>query len=195
MYLLLLLYQPWVIVQLFDNCKTIPSYLSNKFYIIKEADKININSENRILKFIEEPLPGVYGFLVCSDSKQLLKTIISRCQKIINYYSDVELSNPLDNSLVKEYYVAISNNPSINVNNLLLDEFTERIDYVDFFNQLKKVYELILNNQLNNSKKLNIKQICGRIALINEVIERLIANSNIRLTLNYFVLELRKLDE
>ena len=187
------------IVALFDSCKSIPNYLSNKYYIIKEAEKININSENRILKFIEEPVPGVYGFLICNDSKQLLKTIISRCQRIIDYYPDKIDSENIDEVIIK-YINAIETDSSISVNSILNEQYSERLEYVDCFNKIKRIYELLLNNQLDckeldNLKKLNIKQICGRIALINEIIERLIANCNIKLCLNYFILELRKLDE
>ena len=187
------------IVALFDNCKSIPNYLSNKYYIIKEAEKINVNSENRILKFIEEPVPGVYGFLVCNDSKQLLKTIISRCQKIVDYYPEAINTDDIDEVLI-QYVNELECNPSIACNSIINNVYSERIDFVNCFNIIKNIYELLLNNQLEvpelaNLKKLNIKQICGRIALINEIIERLIANCNIKLCLNYFILELRKLDE
>lgn len=186
------------IVELFNGCKSIPNYLSNKYYIIKEAEKINVNSENRILKFIEEPVPGVYGFLICNDSKQLLKTIISRCQRIINYYDDVVINIDYDDVLIK-YINDIELNPSIISNSIIASKYTERIEYIDFYNKLKKVYEQLLNNSLaieiEPLKKLNIKQICGRITLINEIIEKLIANCNIKLAINYFVLELGNLDE
>ena len=186
------------IVQLFDNCKSIPNYLSNKYYIIKEAEKINVNSENRILKFIEEPASGVYGFLICNDSKQLLKTIISRCQRIINYYEDAKLNIDID-ELLLNYINEIEASPSIASNSMITKEYTERLEFIDFYSKLKRVYEQLLNNQLGveieSLKKLNIKQICGRITLINEIIERLIANCNIKLTINYFILELGNLDE
>lgn len=54
----------------------------NKVYIINHAEKLNVNSSNTILKFIEEPPEGIIAILVTDNRYQLLETIISRCQII-----------------------------------------------------------------------------------------------------------------
>ncbi len=51
----------------------------NQVYIIKEAEKMNASASNSILKFIEEPEPGIYGILITTNRKQILPTILSRC--------------------------------------------------------------------------------------------------------------------
>lgn len=55
---------------------------TNQVYVIKEADKMNLNAANSLLKFIEEPEENIYGILITTNKKSLLSTILSRCQII-----------------------------------------------------------------------------------------------------------------
>lgn len=59
---------------------------SKKVYIINYADRLNEASANSILKFLEEPEPGIIAVLVVENHFNLLDTIVSRCQiiKLIN---------------------------------------------------------------------------------------------------------------
>ena len=59
-----------------------PIISNKKVYIINQAEKLNVNSSNTILKFIEEPPEGIIAILVTDNIYQLLETIISRCQII-----------------------------------------------------------------------------------------------------------------
>jgi len=52
----------------------------NKIFIIFNADMMNAEASNSLLKTLEEPLPGVILLLTTSAKDQLLPTIISRCQ-------------------------------------------------------------------------------------------------------------------
>lgn len=54
----------------------------NKIYIINDAEKMNASAANSILKFLEEPEPGIIAILITDNMYQLLDTIISRCQVI-----------------------------------------------------------------------------------------------------------------
>lgn len=51
-----------------------------KVVIIQAADKMNQNSQNSLLKFLEEPHPGVLIILETASAARLLLTIISRMQ-------------------------------------------------------------------------------------------------------------------
>lgn len=53
-----------------------------KICLIKDANKLNENLSNSILKFIEEPEKGVIIILLVENKYQLLETIVSRCQVI-----------------------------------------------------------------------------------------------------------------
>lgn len=54
----------------------------NRIYIIKECEKMNKQTANSILKFLEEPVPNVIAILVTDNINKVLDTIISRCQYI-----------------------------------------------------------------------------------------------------------------
>lgn len=55
---------------------------SKKIYIIKEADKMNLQTANSILKFLEEPVDDIIAILITDNINLILPTIFSRCQII-----------------------------------------------------------------------------------------------------------------
>ncbi len=55
---------------------------NQKLFIIKDADKLTTGAANSLLKFIEEPGPGVYILMLTSNKSAVLPTIRSRTQII-----------------------------------------------------------------------------------------------------------------
>lgn len=55
---------------------------NKKIYIIKSAERMNPQTSNSILKFLEEPVDDIIAILVVDNVNLLLSTIISRCQLI-----------------------------------------------------------------------------------------------------------------
>lgn len=55
---------------------------NKKIYIIKEAEKLNKQAANSILKFLEEPEEGIIAILLTDNIYEILETIRSRCQII-----------------------------------------------------------------------------------------------------------------
>lgn len=53
-----------------------------QFVIIDEADKMNDDAQNCLLKALEEPPADVHFILVASHVSSLLATVLSRCQRI-----------------------------------------------------------------------------------------------------------------
>lgn len=51
-----------------------------KIYIINQADRLNAQAANSILKFLEEPEQGIIALLTTTDIHNVLPTIVSRCQ-------------------------------------------------------------------------------------------------------------------
>lgn len=64
---------------------------TKRIYIINSAEKLNMQSANSILKFLEEPEEDIIAILATNDLQSILPTIISRCQ-IINL-QDVSSQN------------------------------------------------------------------------------------------------------
>jgi DNA polymerase III subunit delta' len=53
-----------------------------KLFVIFNADLMNMESSNSLLKTLEEPLPGTIILLTTSAKDNLLPTILSRCQAV-----------------------------------------------------------------------------------------------------------------
>jgi DNA polymerase-3 subunit delta' len=53
-----------------------------KVFIIVDADRLNVQSQNKVLKTLEEPAPDTAIILTSSVPEALLPTILSRCQRI-----------------------------------------------------------------------------------------------------------------
>jgi DNA polymerase-3 subunit delta' len=51
-------------------------------YVIREAERLNQNSQNALLKILEEPPKHCFIILICSRLEKMLPTTQSRCQII-----------------------------------------------------------------------------------------------------------------
>ncbi len=58
-----------------------PFASSTKFFIIWLPERLRTEAANKLLKVIEEPMPGTVFILVCDNDLQLLPTIYSRAQR------------------------------------------------------------------------------------------------------------------
>jgi len=54
-----------------------------KFVIILDAEYMNDQAQNALLKSLEEPPPGIIFILITSQKESLLPTIVSRCREIV----------------------------------------------------------------------------------------------------------------
>jgi DNA polymerase-3 subunit delta' len=59
-----------------------PYEATARFFIVDEAEKMNEQASNALLKTLEEPSPTTYIFLITSRPDSLLPTIRSRCQML-----------------------------------------------------------------------------------------------------------------
>ena len=72
---------------------------TNKVFLIPNAESMTLNSQNALLKLIEEPPSDVYFFFVTTSPKSLLATILSRCE-IVYSNDDAEINTDIYNSLL-----------------------------------------------------------------------------------------------
>lgn len=106
----------------------------NQVYIIYEAEKMNASASNALLKFLEEPMPNRYGFLVTSNKERILSTILSRTQII--HFKPVSTTNIVEalelNGVEKDIaYCATTLTNDIDEIKKLISE-GKIIDFVDF---------------------------------------------------------------
>jgi DNA polymerase III subunit delta' len=54
----------------------------HRVFVIEEAEDLRDESQNALLKTLEEPAPFAHLILICSEPEQLAETILSRCTPI-----------------------------------------------------------------------------------------------------------------
>ncbi|AVQ34646.1 DNA polymerase III subunit delta' C-terminal domain-containing protein [Staphylococcus kloosii] len=76
------------IEQLVRHMNQLPIESDHKVYIIESFEKLTVQGENSILKFLEEPPENTVAILLSTKPEQILNTIHSRCQHI--YFKPID---------------------------------------------------------------------------------------------------------
>ncbi len=110
--------------------------------IIKYADEMNVNSANALLKTLEEPRANTLIILLVHNIKNIIPTLLSRCQKIHintpNYkdsisWININVSKKIDEELLKSMLIADNFVPQIVVNKItdgsykIADKFRQQL--------------------------------------------------------------------
>lgn len=82
-------------LQIVESMYERPYNGNHKVYIIEDADKMNVQAQNAILKTLEEPPEYAVLILTTTNVERLLPTIISRCI-VLNM-------RPVEDELIKQY--------------------------------------------------------------------------------------------
>lgn len=67
-----------------------PNEANSKIFLIQSADNMTVPAQNALLKILEEPPTNLYFFLCCTNQKQMLDTILSRCATVTLEQADLE---------------------------------------------------------------------------------------------------------
>ena len=82
-----------------------PAISKKRLILIKNVEKMNLESSNAFLKILEEPPKNNYFVLTTANEKIVLQTIRSRCHKIFfNAFSDEELKKLLTKTMIQKDY-------------------------------------------------------------------------------------------
>lgn len=194
------------VLDLKSRFSTIPTYTKENIYIIKEAEKLNSESANTMLKFLEEPEDHIIGFFITNNMNNVINTIKSRCEIIkIKYNTDEE--NILDSpylELVQSYLdkILINNNNTIMVNrDILLVNYNEKKDIEAILSLMLQIIkkcieetsnpkDIEFSEQFKNIMELGYKELLQKEKIIVKYMEELQFNVNIELFLDKFVIEL-----
>lgn len=171
---------------------------NKKVYIINQAEKLNVNSSNTILKFIEEPPEGIIAILVTENIYQLLETIVSRCQIIsLNGQVNVLLADKTITKIARlisntslEYENFISEDNETKIKNIVkfinYYESNKRKTllhinelWFEYFQDKSQVYDALYITLLFYKDCLNIKIGC-EIEVFNDYLEEIdfVVNKN-----------------
>ena len=191
------------VLEIKEKFKTTSFQNRPRIYLIKQADKLNKQAANSLLKFLEEPDGNVIAVLETDNRYKVLETIRSRCQihTLINKekkkeFSDFELLVKIIKVLEEKKKHAISYLPITLENDyrnkeFWLNIFSEMIDIYE--NAIRKVtnlnyndYEEVLDFIIKNN---DVSSIIHKIDVLFTTINRLDYNLNITMMLDQFIIE------
>ena len=114
-------------------------YKSVKIVLLDNAEYLNINSSNALLKAIEEPSKDTYFFIINNDSQKIMNTIKSRCIDFVINFNFLKKKN-IFNKIAQTY--------SLNFTESDLDIFL----YFDTHGNLLKYLSTLKNSDFKISK-------------------------------------------
>ena len=102
---------------------------NKKIYIIKDADRLNKEAANSILKFLEEPEEGIIAILLTENIYGVLATIRSRCQ-ILKLKEDDKLQN-VDKTLTKLAFILYEKDELEENESIIIEKALKFIKYYE----------------------------------------------------------------
>lgn len=180
-------------------------FTKENVYIIKNCEKMNKESANTMLKFLEEPDSSVIGFFITDHVDNVINTIVSRCQHIDaifrnNIYEELNISDEKYNTFLHIintylYSIEVEKKNSILDNRKYLSEL-EKSDIITIFQIVLKIYLSLLNKNLGDFpdfeylKSGNSNKNRKKVKLIIEILNELQYNVNLEMILDRFILEM-----
>ncbi len=180
------------IKQLQDYLKSYSQLSTNKVYVIKECEKMNLSAANSMLKILEEPQNNIYAFLITTDIDKVLPTIISRCIKIFVENKKLELDESIKEESLEILNLLFYKSENENIDKIYNKLKTKEKEEIkrcieNLIILLKDLVNIKLNMKTENYKKeeiyklsnsLELKDIIEKIEFLNDIVTRLDYNIN-----------------
>lgn len=154
-----------------------PGHGKLKLAIIREADKLNTEAANALLKTLEEP-PAKAKIILLSSSLRLLPTIRSRCQ--IVRFEDRE--NPQQEELLTSFESALNDN---------LKTAFKSAEKISGSNSLEQDFDTVISMWRRKMLSEKTGEFSKRIKLLIEAKKNLKMTTNKRLIIENLFLELK----
>ena len=185
--------------------QTKPTFSKYNVYIIMGAEFLNSASANTMLKFLEEPEDAILGFFLTNNKENVIETIKSRCQVLLDYYQEPAfiVSDELKEQAISylQEVLFVKDEALLYNKDVLVPFLKDRKDVILFFQVLLDIYQ---NYYLVSYQKVAIKEeyrdlqvllkkgpeyLLKHLNLVAQIIDELNYNLNISLVLDRFVLE------
>ena len=195
-----------------ENFKTKSLLNSKRIYIIDGAEKLNNYAANKLLKFLEEPEEDIIAILTTENKNNVINTIVSRCISIRfitnnNKEYELEYVDKLFSFVInieenKEKAIAFQNCYDVK-------ELSDRNYLKEFLNDLLLIYDDVVQYKICNKvnyfpnyiEKINkicednnVEDIKRKINGINECINRLKFNPNVKLLIDKLIILMSGVD-
>jgi len=188
-----------------------PIVSNRKVYIINDCDRMTKEAQNCLLKTLEEPPEFVVIILISSNENLILNTIKSRCmsikfkniedKKLLDYAINSLGYDNISKNLLKSFDGSIGKALKLKDNKEKYDSIDEFIlnlskkDLIDIILDSKIIYDkeniydildyiivVLYSNYTNNEKYIDC------IKYVNKCAERLKANSNFDMSIDYMII-------
>lgn len=188
-----------------------PIVSNRKVYIINDCDRMTKEAQNCLLKTLEEPPEFVVIILISSNENLILNTIKSRCmsikfkniedKKLLDYAINSLGYDNISKNLLKSFDGSIGKALKLKDNKEKYDSIDEFIlnlskkDLIDIMLDSKIIYDkeniydildyiivVLYSNYTNNEKYIDC------IKYVNKCAERLKANSNFDMSIDYMII-------
>ena len=127
---------------IFENVYKTSYYGGKKLFFIKDAEKLRVDAQNKLLKILEEPPQNVHFFISASTEGAILDTVKSRSRKL---YLAPFKSDQLFSALSSVYhdYDAKRIETTVNCSGGLLERAEKLIADEKFYTRYSEVLELL----------------------------------------------------
>lgn len=174
-----------------------PFKAKKKIALIKEAHQLTPAAQNALLKTLEEPGPNSLIILTTPDSFLLLPTIVSRCQVIgLTEKSEIRLKEEkvieLAENLSQLFQASVAERFCLAEEKKLYENRQKALSWIDELTFISRQQLLAFFLQ---EKQTPWKALVSTLRLLEKTKKRLLANCNLRLTLEVFLSQMPKLTE
>lgn len=191
------------ILEIKEKFKTTSLQNRPRVYLIRQADKLNKQAANSLLKFLEEPEGNVIAILEVTNRYQVLETIRSRCQiySLINRqmkreFLDFDLLVEIIKVLEEKKEKAIAYLPITLENNYRNKDFWNQIfmEMIDVYESAIRKKEKLLYTDYGDIldfiiEKNTVSQLISKIQILFSTSQNLNYNLNINMMLDQFMIE------
>lgn len=191
------------ILDIKERFKTTSFQDSPRIYLIRQADKLNKQAANSLLKFLEEPEGNVIAILEVDNRYKVLETIRSRCQ-IYTFINNKKQRDFCNFELLKEIVMILEEKKE---NTIAYLPITLENDYQtkDFWNNIFSEMIDLYENAIRKYENLNYNEykdildfiithndlttMINKINILFNTINKLEYNLNVTMMLDQFIIE------
>lgn len=164
---------------------------SNRVYIIKEADKLNLAAANSILKFLEEPEDNIVAILLTKNRYQIIDTILSRCQ-IIALKRKTPSNADFDKALTFIKYMLKNGELFVNYKEILDNIMPDKLVARQILEQVKLIFIDYLegNDVMIDLSNVDKNNVVTWVLILESEMKKLDYNVNYKLWLDSLYVKL-----
>lgn len=161
---------------------------SRNIAIIKDADTMTKQAQNRLLKTLEEPFAGTVIILLSENRENLLDTIKSRC--VLYRLEDTENSSEKSKA-AESLFDAIANRRSFfETKGILVSNMKNRDDAFELLDGLERIFEKVLLWEDDRRRLFTKEEVFRAIELIEEARRDLLLKVNYQYALKNLILKI-----